>query len=164
MIRGQIYRHSRGLTIPARVSINTNFDFVEYPHISNDPIIRDSAAIAVTGAHEFNHAIQLGYRIWFEGNGQILDRRFLESSATYMEEVLHDEVNDYHLYLPQFYRNTQRHFGDQNILYGDAIFHVMAGDIYGKTITRENLGTDPQRAIHPGNEYCFSRKRERYQC
>ena len=54
-----------------------------------------------------------------------------------MEEVVHDEVNDYYQYLSNFYRNTQRHFGDQIILYGDVIFHIMADDFYGKTITRE---------------------------
>ena len=98
-----------GFNYTSEISITTDFSFREYPHISNDPILRDSAAIAVTAAHEFNHAIQLGYRIWFEDdnpNRRLIDLRYLESSATYMEEVLHDEVNDYYQCLPSYYRRT----------------------------------------------------------
>jgi hypothetical protein len=70
----------------SHIEINTDFSFVSYPDITNDPIVRDSLAIAVTAAHEFNHALQLGYHIWFRNNiisvNNAIDLWFIESSAT----------------------------------------------------------------------------------
>ncbi len=129
-----------GLNFTSEIEINTNFSFVDYPAANGDPIVRDSMAIAVTAAHEFNHAIQLGYRFWSPSENvltQISDLRFIEGSATYMEEVVADRVNDYYQYLRSFYRRTDRHWGDDDVLYGDVIFYIMTGEIYGKTITRE---------------------------
>ena len=84
------------------IEINTNFNFVNYPNIT-DPIVRDSMAIAVTAAHEFNHALQSGYRLWPD-NGFFHDIWFIESSATFMEEVVAPEVNDYLQYLDDYFR------------------------------------------------------------
>lgn len=123
------------------ISINTNFDFVEYPWITDDPIVRDSLAIAVTAAHEFNHALQLGYRIWFKDENlfQLTDLWLLESSATYMEEVVSGQVNDYFYYL-----DCVLNSGDLNLtlnnscgrIYGQVIFFIMLGELYGKDFTR----------------------------
>lgn len=121
------------------IEINTDFSFVTYPDITNDPIVRDSLAIAVTAAHEFNHASQLGYRIWFE-SPNFIDLWFIESSATYMEEVVADRVNDYYYYLPCMYSSTDVNLTQNNPcnrIYGEVALPIMLGEVYGKTITRE---------------------------
>lgn len=123
------------------ITINTDFDFVDYPWVTDDPIVRDSLAIAVTAAHEFNHALQLGYRIWFNDVNlfQFTDLWLLESSATYMEEVVAAQVNDYFYYL-----DCVLNSGDLNLtvnnscgrVYGQVILFIMLGELYGKDFTR----------------------------
>ncbi len=121
------------------IEINTNFNnIVEYPGVT-DPIVRDSMAIAVTAAHEFNHAIQSGYRLWPENNS-FYDLWFIESSATYMEEVVAPEVNDYLQYLEDYFNHTNQpldyssnDFSD----YGKVVFEIMLGKQYGPKIVRE---------------------------
>jgi hypothetical protein len=49
------------------------------------------AALQVTAAHEYFHAIQYGYDI-----GE--DKWLIEGSATWMEDVVYDEINDYYQY------------------------------------------------------------------
>lgn len=122
------------------IEINTDFSFVTYPAITNDPIVRDSLAIAVTAAHEFNHALQLGYRLWVSGNNNFVDLWFIESSATYMEEVVADQVNDYYYYLPCIYSSTGLNLTQNNScdrIYGEVSLPIMLGEVYGKTITRQ---------------------------
>jgi len=121
------------------IEINTDFSFVTYPDITNDPIVRDSLAIAVTAAHEFNHALQLGYRLWISGSN-FVDLWFIESSATYMEEVVAGQVNDYYYYLPCMYSSTDLNLTQNNPcnrIYGEVALPIMLGEMYGKTITRE---------------------------
>lgn len=50
--------------------------------------------LKVTIAHEFNHAIQLGYNFRLEE-----DLYFMEMTSTWMENVMFSEVNDYIFYL-----------------------------------------------------------------
>ncbi len=125
------------------ISISTDFSFVEYPLITEDPIVRDSLAIAVTAAHEFNHAIQLGYRLWTTNNqpgGSIRDLWLLESTATYMEEVVATQVNDYLQYIDCFLSSTDLNLTQNNScdrIYGEVLLFIMLGEVYGNQITRE---------------------------
>ncbi|MEJ2636766.1 MAG: T9SS type A sorting domain-containing protein [Calditrichia bacterium] len=119
------------------IQISTYFD-AQYPGIS-DPVVRDSMAIAVTAAHEFNHALQVGYALWPDNSGFFYDIWFIESSATYMEEVVADGVNDYLQYLPSYFRATDepldRSTGGLSD-YGKVVIEIMLGKMYGKDITR----------------------------
>lgn len=124
------------------IEINLSFPFVTHYPVT-DPIVRDSMAIAVTAAHEFNHALQLGYHIRIEDSGGFFDFPdlwFIESSATYMEEVVAPEVNDYLQYLPDYYETTDRSLNDNESLshiYGEVLLDIMLGNFHGKSITRE---------------------------
>ncbi len=130
-----------GLNYVSEIVISTNFDFVEYPDITSDPVVRDSLAIEVTAAHEFNHASQLCYRIWLnESNSFFLDIWFLESTATFMEEVVAGDVNDYLQYLPSLLQSSTQNMADQsNVsrIYGSSIFYMLLSEEYGNTIARE---------------------------
>ena len=137
-----------GYNFPSEIWINTDFSFLPdylYEHITGGlsglekRAVRDSLAIAVTAAHEFNHALQLGYRIWFEQNS-LPDLWFIESSATYMEEVVADAVNDYYQYLPSFFNSTDKYLTREEgsgRIYGEVALHIMLGERFDKTITRE---------------------------
>ena len=61
------------------------------------------AALKVTTAHEFHHAIQLGaYGYWPD------DLYFYEVTSVWMEDEVHDDVNDYYQYLSNdLSRNSQ---------------------------------------------------------
>ncbi len=116
------------------IDLNTGFDFVNYPGVS-DPVVRDSLAIAVTAAHEFNHALQMSYTLW----QQPIEYWFIESSAVYMEEVVADEVNDYLQYLPAYFQATDFPLDVStggNSDYGKVVLELMLGKKYGPDIAR----------------------------
>jgi len=131
------------------IEINTRFSFVNYPNIS-DPIVRDSMAIAVTAAHEFNHALQSGYRLWPE-NEFFHDLWFIESSATFMEEVVATEVNDYLQYLDDYFRNAHQPFdqssGDLDD-YGKVVLEILLGEHFETDFIRKTWEEiESQRAL-----------------
>ncbi len=76
-----------------------NKDFVGLSN-NSDPEGSEIGAAKVTVAHEFQHAVQFAYdfsdEVWF-----------MESSATWMEEMMFDEVNDNYNYFPQFHNSPQ---------------------------------------------------------
>ncbi|MDZ7268045.1 MAG: hypothetical protein ONB48_09910 [candidate division KSB1 bacterium] len=57
--------------------------------------------LRVTVAHEYFHAVQLGYL--YRGE----DIFFFEMSSTWFEELAHPDVNDYFQYLRYWFRNPQ---------------------------------------------------------
>jgi len=133
-----------GKNYTSHIEINTAF--TNAPYSVSDPIVRDSMAIAVTAAHEFNHAIQLGYHIRYDENNDsrnFPDLWFIESSATYMEEVVANEVNDYYQFLPYFFKATDRSLVDGAFssasldrIYGETILFIMMEKFYGPSVTR----------------------------
>lgn len=87
-----------GETIPENQT-NEN-GFISYISISNEIKIEGEynkrpmtdEEIKITVAHEFNHAIQMGY------NGEKLtlsNSWFFENTSTWMEEIQHPEINDW---------------------------------------------------------------------
>lgn len=56
-------------------------------------------AMRVTAAHEFNHAVQLGY------NFRSSDIYFMEMTSTWLEDFVYEDVNDYLQYLPRYLQN-----------------------------------------------------------
>jgi hypothetical protein len=143
--------------IPARpnlnyvtyIEINTNFNFVNYPNVT-DPIVRDSMAIAVTAAHEFNHAIQTGYRLWPDDEF-FHDIWFIESSATFMEEVVAPEVNDYLQYLDDYFRKAHQPLdqsGGSLDDYGKVVLEILLGEQYPTEYIRKTWEQiENQRAL-----------------
>lgn len=132
-----------GNTYPSFIEISTDFSRASYPGIS-DGIIRDSVAIAVTAAHEFNHACHLSYNIWngsaTSGSFDPIDLWYIENSATFMEEVVCNEINDYYEYLDNFFNTTARgliYYYPEDRIYGAVVLNIMFGQLYGNTITRE---------------------------
>lgn len=69
---------------------------------------KGTAALNVTAAHEFHHAIQIG-NYGFPNDNDIF---FLELTSTSMEEFVFDEVNDYYNYLRHYFNSPHRSFAD----------------------------------------------------
>lgn len=92
----------------------------------------------VTCAHEFNHALQLGYRVWYnEDFSDIIDLFFFEMTSTWLEELLYRDINDYYQYLPGLFNNIQNTSITNNnypYIYANGIFAIMLAERYGPKI------------------------------
>lgn len=70
------------------------------PYVALDPWMSDDY-LKITIAHEIFHAIQFGYDVNFAYTYQGIN--WAEASAVWMEDVIFDEINDYALYIPDFF-------------------------------------------------------------
>jgi hypothetical protein len=81
----------------------------------------------VTAAHELFHTVQFEYLNVLERLG---DLWWMESTATFMEDEVFDNVNDYVNYLSTFFNNTQESLPDIDGGYETAIFHKLLKEKY----------------------------------
>ncbi|MDZ7263919.1 MAG: T9SS type A sorting domain-containing protein [candidate division KSB1 bacterium] len=91
-------------------------------------------ALMVTTAHEYFHAVQVGYRYRDE------DIFFMEMCSTWMEDYLYDEVNDYLLYLNNFFNQINYPFYYTNgswFEYASCLWNHMVVKKYGPDIIRQ---------------------------
>jgi hypothetical protein len=62
--------------------------------------------LEVTFAHEFFHAIQMGYDATeYEQENNNVKPYWMEMSAVWMEDIVYDDINDYRGYLPSFFNH-----------------------------------------------------------
>ncbi len=116
-------------------------NYTSYIELNNDFYSRHFfstglAALKVTAAHEFNHAIQLGYHFRFTQSGYP-DIFFMEMTSTWLEDYVFDEVNDYFQYLPAFLPNIDgRSFDrfDGNSEYANSLYLHMLAEVYSPEI------------------------------
>lgn len=123
-----------GLTyLPPNIYIEIDNDFIESIYYYTQGI----NALKVTCAHELHHAIQFSYIIRSQ------DFFFYEVTATLMEDMVFDEINDYYQYLPSFFKYTQVPFNtykDPNSPtheYGLSIWGHFLNKKYNRFIMRE---------------------------
>lgn len=94
------YGNRRGLSADTYIVIHN--DFENFPE-NSDPEGNQIGSIKVTVAHELKHAIQYANSEWYgweEGNAESPHgKSWSEMDATFMEEVVYDNVNDYYNYL-----------------------------------------------------------------
>lgn len=86
--------------------------------------------LQVTAAHEFFHAIQMGYDATeYEQENQQVQPYWMEMSAVWTEDMVYDDVNDYVGYLPHFFNEpwlslkTFRSWDDQHA-YGSCVWPI----------------------------------------
>ena len=103
---------SYGITIPEYPADSAWNDYTSYIQLHNtfygfppndDPEGDTIGAQKVTCAHEFYHAVQLGYDYDLANN-----LWWMEAGATYMEEIIFPEVNDNFIYLPYMYNQPHK--------------------------------------------------------
>jgi hypothetical protein len=95
------------------------------------------AALRVTTAHEFFHVIQFGYRL--ELNQLIW---WMEQSATWMEDRIWDDVNDYTTYLQYYFPNAGKYSLDSgsiagNFMYGAVVWPMYLANRFGDKVVRD---------------------------
>lgn len=82
--------------------VYTSFIELDNDYLGYDPNLQHSQYdwLRVTAAHEFFHAIQMGYDASeFEIAGDFAKPYWMEMSATWMEDQVYDYINDYINYL-----------------------------------------------------------------
>ena len=119
-------------------------DYNTFPY--NNPLygIGPSGAMRVTTAHEFFHAVQFAYNVFgFEvvsGNGMYY---WQEATATWMEDQMYNEINDYSQYLLYWFRAPELSFRsfssdffnpDPNVQ--NKVFRPYALGIYGHYLSK----------------------------
>ena len=118
--------------------INIENDFAG-TYYSNNPV----DGMKVTAAHEFFHAVQFGYDALEFDFDDPLDAFtykpwWLEASATWMEDVVYDDINDYVAYLPFFYSYSWMGLGTFSYNYGDPrAFHPYASCVWPIYLTEK---------------------------
>lgn len=94
--------------------------------------------LQVTAAHEYNHVLHFGY-------DQNQDSWMFEATATWMEDKVYDEINDYRGYLTEWARRSTQPLtqfnppesGESNAkVYGDAVFNRWIDERYGADTIR----------------------------
>ena len=92
-------------------------------------------ALQITAAHEYHHAIQYGYNLFF-------DSWYAEATSTWIEDEIYDDVNQLYNYLPDYMRNTDRNIDiapDVSLGggYGRWIFNRHLAERFGITVVRD---------------------------
>ncbi|MEE9165926.1 MAG: MXAN_6640 family putative metalloprotease, partial [Candidatus Neomarinimicrobiota bacterium] len=105
-------------------------------------------SIRVTAAHEFFHAIQLGYDGWES-------TWMLEATATWMEDEVYDDINDSFQYLEEWFGNPELalNYDSATHWYGSWIFfrylsEHMGGHATIRKIFEKSIDNDSQRGDH----------------
>ena len=116
-------------------------DYAEYGY--DDPM----DPLEVTAAHEYNHVLQYAYDV-------LQDKWMFESTATWMEEKVFPDVDDYHQYVgPWAQLSTMpitrfdRQNGDK--VYGSAVFNRWLDDEYDESIVRRAWSCRSTRLVRP---------------
>ena len=105
--------------------------------------------IQVTAVHEFFHAIQFGYncyeRFWF-----------MEASATWSEDELYDDVNDFYRYIPNFFSNPDKAIDSEGtFMYGTCIFFQYIDEHLGGPETIRTCWEYSSEYATPVNDISF---------
>jgi Family of unknown function (DUF6055) len=161
--RGQATKEHR---IPRRLHgylvLDNDYSAFEFPGTKpqND--------LEVTFAHEYNHILQFGYDAY-------QDPWFAESSATWMEDQVYDDIDDYLRYVRRWVKLWATPLTTSSIKeYGSAVWNQWLARRYGKAIVRKawagSIGARPggfsiatyERAIRAAGPSDFSRDFTRF--
>jgi len=115
--------------IPSYIEIDNNFTD------ANVYYTQGIAGLQVTAAHEFFHAIQFGYYADFGASW------WQELTATWMEDVVYPDINDYYAYVPSRFNDPESsvdHFPPGTAYpFGGAVFAHYVEQVYGIDAVRE---------------------------
>jgi hypothetical protein len=111
----------------AYLVMDDDYSAAQFPRYGGDP----EQPLMVTAAHEFNHVLQNAYDS-FE------DKWMFESTATWMEEVVHPDVDDYLAYMPQWAQRSLQPLTapDSDKIYGSAVWNRWLQDGPGVDVPR----------------------------
>ncbi len=101
--------------------------------------------LQVTAAHEFFHAIQMGYDAMeyeYEAENEHIKPYWMEMSAVWMEDMVYDDVNDYLGYLSDFFNYpwlSLKTFRSNRDLhpYGSCVWPMYLSERFDATIIKD---------------------------
>ena len=88
-----------------------------------------TGALEVTQAHEFMHALQFNLNVYQSG-------WLMESHATWAEDAVYDEINDWHWYINRFFATPSLPIFNRYV-YGSAFFQNWISENYGVNAPRQ---------------------------
>ncbi len=123
--------------------IELDNDYLGYPYYHSQ-----YDWLRVTAAHEFFHAIQFGYDAFeSEVTRGLVKPYWMEMSATWMEDQVYDNINDYIYYLPYFFNypwlSLRTFSNDENDkpryyhAYGSCVWPIYLGERFGINIIKD---------------------------
>lgn len=105
-------------------NIEIDKDFTD-PIYTKSPVrFTPLQSLQITSAHEFHHAIQFGYSVFF-------DVWFAEATSTWYEDELYDSVNQLYNYIPAWFNNSRNPL--------DTAADITTGGGYGRWIFNRYL-------------------------
>jgi hypothetical protein len=115
---------------PGRNNDYTSYIFVD-PTYTGFGYTDRTLPMKVTSAHEFFHAVQFAYN-------SSAGSWFMENCATWMEDVLWDDIDDNHFYLPSFMNNPHLTLATANggFEYGAFVWPTYLSERYGNELIR----------------------------
>jgi hypothetical protein len=87
-------------------------------------------SMQVTVAHEYNHILQFGY-------DTLEDLWMFESSATWIEQKVYPDINDYLNFLPPFAKFPQLSMTGRDKVYADCVWNHWLESRYGPDVIRD---------------------------
>src|SRR4051812_4531905 len=110
----------------AYLVMDNDYSKQEFPRY-DDPL----KPLEVTAAHEYNHVLQYAYDI-------LQDKWMFESTATWMEDKVYPDINDYHQYMTSWSQLSQEPITapDDAKIYGSAVFNHWIDDAWGEDVVR----------------------------
>ena len=107
-------------------------DFYGFPRNDEDvtglEVVR-TGALKVTQAHEYMHALQFNLNVYQSG-------WLMESHATWAEDAVYDDINDWHWYINRFFVNPSVPIFNRYV-YGSAYFQNWLSETYGVDAPRQ---------------------------
>jgi hypothetical protein len=136
----------------AYLVMDDDYNASEFPRYAGDP----RAPMEVTAAHEYNHVLQFGYDV-------AQDTWMFEATATWMEDVVYTDIDDYLQYLSPWslmsfvpltsFDSLDSGNPDNVKVYGDLVWNRWIEQRYGPDAIRnaweQSLATEP-RSFAPG--------------
>jgi hypothetical protein len=110
----------RSYSQAAYLVMDNDYSAAQFPKYEGDPL----QPMQVTAAHEYNHVLQFGY-------DTAQDTWMFESTATWMEDRVYTDVNDYLQYLKPWSQITFVPLTQFNLSNGDDPLNVK---VYGDTV------------------------------
>ena len=107
-------------------------DFAGFPRNDEDVTGLETVrtgALKVTQAHEFMHALQFNINVYQSG-------WLMESHATWAEDAVYDDINDWHWYINRFFTGPNVPIINRYV-YGSAYFQNWLSETYGVDIQRQ---------------------------
>ena len=135
---------SSSATYPHAVTSWMELDSSFTNDIFKPTIFTPLQSLQVTAAHEYHHAIQYGYNIFF-------DVWYAEATSTWMEDELYDNVNQLYSYIPAWFTQSTLSLDTPESLstgggYGRWIFNRYLSEQHGPAMIRnvwEKVGSLP---------------------